>query len=152
MESVGNPRGCPSDVDNLKDYPQSVTIHNDKIKERENMETETLNICDSGDIVGRKRKKLTAQEKWQIFLETTAKNAPVGEILRRHGLYSSELTKIRKDVESAALTELGKKKYSRKPDHVSREEYEKIKTELSAKVKALAQMGEEYLILKKRTD
>jgi len=111
-----------------------------------------LNICDSGDIVGRKRKKLTAQEKWQIFLETTAKNAPVGEILRRHGLYSSELTKIRKDVESGALQELGKKKYSRKPDHVSREEYEKIKTELSAKVKALAQMGEEYLILKKRTD
>lgn len=108
-----------------------------------------MNICDSGDIVGRKRKKLTAQEKWQIFLETTAKNAPVGEILRRHGLYSSELTRIRKDVESAALAELGKKKYSRKLDHVSREEYEKIKTELSAKVKALAQMGEEYLILKK---
>ena len=72
--------------------------------------------------------------------------------MRRHGLYSSELTKIRRDVESGALQELGKKKYSRKPDQVSREEYEKIKTELSAKVKALAQMGEEYLILKKRTD
>ena len=152
MESVGNPKGCPSDVGNLKGYPQSVTIHKLKSRKGKNMETEALNICDSGDIVGRKRKKLTAQEKWQIFLETTAKNAPVGEILRRHGLYSSELTKIRKDIESAALAELGKKKYSRKPDQVSREEYEKIKTELSAKVKALAQMGEEYLILKKRTD
>ena len=111
-----------------------------------------MNICDNRYIAGRKRKKLTAQEKWQIFLETTAKDAPVGEILRRHGRYSSELTKIRRDVESAALAELGKKKYSRKPDQVSREEYEKIKTELSAKVKALAQMGEEYLILKKKTD
>ncbi len=26
-------------------------------------------------------KKLTAQEKWRIFLETTIKDAPVGEIL-----------------------------------------------------------------------
>ncbi len=35
----------------------------------------------------RKRwKKLTSQEKWRIFLETTIKDAPVGEILRRYGL------------------------------------------------------------------
>jgi hypothetical protein len=46
---------------------------------------------------GRKRKKLTAQEKWQIFLETSVKDAPVGEILRRYGLYSSELTKPNMD-------------------------------------------------------
>ena len=101
---------------------------------------------------GRTRKKLTAQEKWQIFLETTAKDAPVGEILRRHGLYSSDLTKIRKQVESGALQELGRKKYSRKPASVPNEEYEKIKAELAAKEKALAQMSEEYLLLKKRTD
>ena len=101
---------------------------------------------------GGKRKKLTAQEKWQIFLETTAKDAPVGEILRRHGLYSSDLTKIRKQVESGALQELGRKKYSRKPTSVPQEEHEKIKAELAAKEKALAQMGEEYLLLKKRTD
>jgi hypothetical protein len=55
-------------------------------------------------------------------------------------------------VESGALQELGRKKYSKKPCSVSREEYEKIRVELAAKEKALAQMGEEYLILKKRTD
>ncbi len=116
------------------------------------MQIDTSNNFDNSNNQRRKRKKMTAQEKWQIFLETTAKDAPVGEILRRHGLYSSDITKIRKQVESAALQEFGRKKYSRKPIQVPHEEYEKIKTELAAKEKALAQMGEEYLLLKKRTD
>lgn len=116
------------------------------------METDTLKTGNVNEDGARRRKKLTAQEKWQIFLETTAKDAPVGEILRRHGLYSADLTKIRKQVESAALQELGRRKYSRKPTQVPHEEYEKIKAELAAKEKALAQMGEEYLLLKKRTD
>ena len=111
------------------------------------MQADMLNNNDNR--AGVKRKKLTAQEKWQIFLKATAKDAPVGEILRRHGLYSSDLTKIRKQVESGALQELGRKKYSRKPAMVPHEEYEKIKAELTAKEKALAQMGEEYLLLKK---
>ena len=98
-----------------------------------------------------RRKKLTAQEKWQIFLETSVKDAPVGEILRRYGLYSSDLTRIRQDVQSGALKELGRKRYSRKPA-VPYQEYEKIKQELAAKGKALAQMSEEYLLLKKGMD
>jgi transposase-like protein len=116
------------------------------------MTTDTVNIGTDGNPEGKKHKNLSAHEKWQIFLETTVKDAPVGEILRRHGLYSSELTKIRKQVESGALQELGRKKYSKKPYQISRDEYEKIKTDLAAKEKALAQMSEEYLILKKRTD
>lgn len=116
------------------------------------MQADTPDNYSNGDSAGRKRQKLTAHEKWQIFLETTVKGAPVGEILRRHGLYASELTKIRRQVETAALQELGRRKYSRKPEQVSREEHEKTKAELAAKEKALAQMGEEYLLLKKRTD
>ena len=108
-----------------------------------------INSNESGK---KKRKKMTAQEKWQIFLETSVKGAPVGEILRRNGLYSSDLTKIRKQVESAALKELGRRKYSKKPQEVPYQDYERIKSELTAKEKALAQMGEEYLLLKKRTD
>lgn len=92
------------------------------------------------------------QEKWQIFLETTVKGAPVGEILRRNGLYSSDLTKIRKDAEAGALKELGRRRYSKKPQEVPYQDYERVKTELAAKEKALAQMSEEYLLLKKRTD
>ena len=105
-----------------------------------------INSNESGK---KKRKKMTAQEKWQIFLETGVKGAPVGEILRRNGLYSSDLTKIRKQVESAALKELGRRKYSKKPQEVPYQDYERIKSELTAKEKALAQMGEEYLLFKK---
>ena len=141
----------PKDLSTERHYPQFKAA-NFKERNEKVMETDTLNMCNTNDSGKRKRKKLSAHEKWQIFLETTAKNAPVGEILRRHGLYSADLTKIRKQVESGALEELGRKKYSRKPCQVSREEYEKIKSELTAKEKALAQMGEEYLILKKRTD
>ena len=46
---------------------------------------EGLGIIDNNGI-GRRRKKLTAREKWQIYQETNAKDAPTGEILRRHGL------------------------------------------------------------------
>jgi len=99
-----------------------------------------------------RHKKLTAQEKWQIFLETSAKDAPVGEILRRYGLYSSELTRIRQEAETGALKELGRKRYSRNPQAVPYQEHERIKRELAAKEKALAQMSEEYLLLKKRMD
>jgi transposase-like protein len=116
------------------------------------METEGLGISDSNESGRRKRKRMSAQEKWQIFLETSVKGAPVGEILRRHGLYSSDLTRIRKQVESGALKELGRRRYSKKPQEVPYQDYERLKAELAAKEKALAQMSEEYLLLKKRTD
>jgi len=116
------------------------------------MDTNALNIGNGNDDNRRRRKRLSAQEKWQIFLETSVKDAPVGEILRRYGLYSADLTKIRRQVESAALQELGRNKYARRPQQVCRQEYEKIKRELAGKEKALAQMSEEYLLLKKRTD
>ena len=94
-------------------------------------------------------KKLSGQEKWRIFLETTVKDAQVGEILRRYGLYSSELTKIRRQAEEGALKEFGKNRHSKSPESVPYTEHEKVKAELTAKEKALAQMSEEYLVLKK---
>lgn len=101
---------------------------------------------------GRRRKKLTPQEKWQIFQETNAKDAPVGEILRRYGVYSSELTKIRRQVEAGALKELGKSRNCKKAQTVPYKQYARLEVELAGKEKALAQMSEEYLLLKKRTD
>jgi len=98
----------------------------------------------------RSLKKLSPQEKWQIFMESSIKDAPVGEILRRYGLYSSDLTRIRRQVEAGALKELGGNRNCKKTQTVSYKEYAKLEAELSAKEKALAQMGEEYLFLKKR--
>jgi len=114
------------------------------------MEAENL-MEGNGERRRYRRKKLTAEQKWQIFLETSTGNAPVGEILRRHGLYSSELTKIRRQVEEGALREFGRNRYKR-TQSVPYEQYVRLEAELRAKEKALAQMGEEYLLLKKRTN
>lgn len=76
----------------------------------------------------------------------------VGKILRRHGLYSSEFTKIRRQVEEGALKEFRKNRHLKKPKNVPYAEHEKLKAELSAKEKALAQMSEECLLLKKSLD
>lgn len=99
-----------------------------------------------------RKKKLSPEEKWQIFLETTAPGAPVGEILRKHGMYPGELTKIRKQVEEGAKKELGRNKYLKKRQEVSYVEHEKLKAELGAKEKALAEMSQEYLLVKKKVN
>ena len=115
------------------------------------MENEETRIGQATTGSGKKRKKLRPEEKWQIFQETSANGAPTGEILRRHGLYASELTKIRQQAEIGALKEFGRNRHIKKAP-VAYEEHSRIKEELAAKEKALAQMSEEYLLLKKRVN
>lgn len=98
------------------------------------------------------RKKFSAEEQWRIYQETAAPGAQVGEILRKYGMYPSELQKIRQRVEEGAKKELGRNRYRKKPEMVAYQEHEKLKAELSAKEKALAEMSQEYLILKKKVN
>ena len=114
------------------------------------MVTETMNEADNIEKRAKRYKDLTPQEKWQIFLETNTKDAPVGEILRRYGLYSSELTRIRRQAEAGALKEFGMSRNSKKAQAVPYSQYARLEMELTAKEKALAQMSEKYLLLKKR--
>lgn len=65
-------------------------------------------------------------------------------------MYPGELGKIRQQVESGAKNELGRNKYLKKKMDVSYSEHEKVKAELAGKEKALAEMGQEYLLVKKR--
>ena len=46
----------------------------------------------------RKRRYLSPEKKYQIFLESQRGESPVGEILRREGIYSTDLTRIRNKV------------------------------------------------------
>ena len=111
---------------------------------------ETMNEAGNVEKRAKRYKDFTPQEKWQIFQETNAKDAPVGEILRRYGLYSSELTRIRRQVEEGALRELGTRRNSKQARTVPYTQYAKLEIELNAKEKALAQMSEEYLLIKKK--
>ena len=98
------------------------------------------------------KKKLSVEEKWQVYQETCVQDAPVGEILRKYGMYPAELSKIRQQVEEGAKKELGRNKHLKKRMEVSYGEYEKLKAELAGKEKALAEMGQEYLLIKKKVN
>jgi len=99
-----------------------------------------------------RKKKLSAEEKWRIYQEVSVPGAPIGEILRKNGMYPAELQKIRQSVEKGAKEELGRNKYRKKPLKVDYGEHEKLKVELAAKEKALAEMSQEFLILKKKVN
>jgi len=51
----------------------------------------------------KQKRKLRAEEKWQIYRECENPGTKVGEILRKHGLYSSDLHNIRKIIKEASL-------------------------------------------------
>jgi transposase-like protein len=98
----------------------------------------------------KKRRFLTAEKKFQIYLEAQANDQPVGELLRREGLYSTDLARIRQQVKEGALQRLSVKP-GKKKDQVDTEAYDAIKRELQDKERALADLAVELAILRKKT-
>lgn len=94
----------------------------------------------------RKRRYLSADKKYQIFLETQGGGQALGEILRREGLYCSDLARIREQVKEGALERL-RARPGPKPSVVSLEEYAALKQELEAKERAMADLSVELSIL-----
>lgn len=98
-----------------------------------------------------KRRKLSAEKKFQIFLETQRSDRPTGEVLRREGLYASDLTRIRKQVHEGAVERLSAKP-GKRSKVVPSEEHEQLKKELLEKERALADLSVELAILRKKTN
>ena len=99
----------------------------------------------------KKRRLLSPEKKFQIFLESQTGKTPVGEILRREGIYSTDLVRIRKQVKEAALDRLSARPGSKRKA-VPREYYETLKRELEDKERALADQAVELAILRKKTN
>jgi transposase-like protein len=99
----------------------------------------------------KKRRYLSAEKKFQIYLEAQDSGKPVGEILRREGLFSTDLARIRQQVKEGALQRLSAKP-GPKQSLVSTEAYEAIKLELQNKERALADLAVELAILRKKTN
>src|SRR5664280_2773070 len=99
----------------------------------------------------RKRRFLSAEKKFQIYLEAQGSDKPVGELLRREGLYSTDLARIRQQVKEGALQRLSAKP-GRKESQVSIEAYDAIKHELQEKERTLADLSVELAILRKKTN
>jgi hypothetical protein len=99
----------------------------------------------------KKQRRLTAKTKFEIYLRTRDENAPVGEILREYGLHLSDLKEIEELVEAGAISRLKTKQSKIKSDNeVSSEDVEELRKELARKEKALTEMSDEYLLLKKK--
>ncbi len=99
---------------------------------------------------GKQWARLTAERKFRIFLETRGTEAPVGEILRRHGLTLEDLRAIEAAVESAAIAGLKVRAGHRAfKAPVPPEEHERVCQELREKERALAELSVEYTLLKK---
>jgi len=99
----------------------------------------------------RKRRLLSPEKKFQIFLESISGKIPVGEILRREGMYSTDLVRIRQKAQEGALERLADRPGAKKKT-VARNDYEALKRELEDKERALAELALELAILRKKTN
>lgn len=99
----------------------------------------------------RKRRRLSVEKKYQIFLEAQRGDAPVGDVLRREGLYSSDLSRIREQVREGAMERLAATP-GRKKKMIALEEHEALKKELEEKERAMADLYVELAILRKKTN
>jgi transposase-like protein len=99
----------------------------------------------------RKRRYLSPEKKFQIFLESQRGESPVGEILRREGIYSTDLTRIRNKVKEGALERLADRAGAKKKT-VSQDDYNALKHELEEKERALADLSVELAVLRKKTN
>ena len=107
---------------------------------------------DSLPLAGKhQRRFLSAEKKYQIFLEAQRAEGPVGELLRREGLYSTDLARIQCKVKEGALEHLAKRP-GRSKKTVSEEEYDALKRELQEKERVMAEMAVELAVLRKKTN
>lgn len=97
------------------------------------------------------RRFLSPEKKFQIFLEAQHGNKPVSEILRREGLYSTDLARIRQQVKEGAMERLSSRPGKSK-ETVPAQEYESLKRELEDKERALADLTVELAVLRKKTN
>ena len=102
------------------------------------------------ELSSKRRRNLTAEKKFDLFVESCRSPGRVGEMLRREGLYHTDLARIRAVVEEGALTALrlvrpGKKQ---KPS-VPAEVHEALLREKEEIERALASLAMENQALKK---
>jgi len=100
----------------------------------------------------RKRKHLTPEEKYQIFIDAImakAKgNAGITEILRRWAIHSSDLTRIKRTVEEGAINAFKAKK-SRKPK-IDSAIHQQLKAEKERLETVILELSSELALLKKK--
>jgi len=99
-----------------------------------------------------RKSKLSAEQLFEIYQECSMPNAPVKTILDKHGLKPWHLLALRKRIKQAAISELANPaKPGRRKTLVPSEDVEKLDKELTQAKDALAAVGHELALLKKKT-
>jgi len=99
----------------------------------------------------KKRRRLSAEKKFQLFLEAQRAETQLGELLRREGLYSSDLARIQRKVKEGALQRLADRP-GRSKKSVCQDEYDALKRELEEKERVMAEMAVEVAVLRKKNN
>jgi len=96
------------------------------------------------------RRSLTAEKKFDLFVESCRSPGRIGEMLRREGLYHTDLARIRAVVEEGALAALRSvRPGNKKKPPVPAEAHEALLREKEEVEKALASLAMENQALKK---
>ena len=96
------------------------------------------------------RRQLSAETKYTIFLEAGRGDVPVAEVLRKHGIHSSELQRIREKVRLGALKELNGKSRTPAPPAADAA-VPRLTAEKERLERALLELTIEHQLLKKKT-
>lgn len=106
----------------------------------------------AGTVV-RKRKSLSPERKLNILDEVKGNPQRQAEILRREGLFRSDLVRFEQIAREGALTALRDSRPGRKKRRqVDLQEYEQVTRELATKEKAMADLTVELTVLKKKVN
>lgn len=101
----------------------------------------------------KERIKLTPEQLFNIYIECNTPGTPVKMILQRHGLCPWDLVGIRKKVKAAAIEALSMPgKRGKRQQVVPVAQYQQVSRELEETKDALAAVGHELSLLKKRVD
>jgi transposase-like protein len=95
----------------------------------------------------RRRRRLSAEDKWQMFVEASAKDAKIADVMRRWRIDSSQLARIRAQVKEGALAQL-KKGPGRTPRD---EEKEALRSEVERLEDAFKEVSIENTLLRKES-
>lgn len=99
----------------------------------------------------RKRRHLSPEVKYQIFIDAVKaeKSGGIGEVIRKYGIHSGDLQRIRRTAEEGAIR-MFKNNKSRKPQ-ISYNEYKAKEEEIKRLEMVIVEMAAQVVILKKKT-
>jgi hypothetical protein len=101
----------------------------------------------------RKRRHLSGEKKYQVLLEVKLNPEKKGEILRREGLYQTDLKRFEDISRDASIKALGQMRPGkRRVTEVPVERHESLEREYAIQEKTLAALTVEFMALKKKVN